>query len=111
MAYYDLSQSLYDYFAPDQDLSVLQTEGEIQPEDYPLDIGILSQYVDHFLSAEDPTADGTLPVNSKMREALKFMGIHDENSVDLGRYVGSTWDNVNGPPDEKWCLQLLAASN
>ena len=98
--YYDLSQSLYDFFAPDQDLSVLQTEGEIQPEDYPRDIGILSQYVDDFLSAEDQTSDGTLPVNSKMREAIKFKGIHDENSDDLGRYVGSTWDNVNGPPDE-----------
>ena len=53
------------FFAPDQDLS-LQTEGEIQPEDYPRDIGILSKYVDDFLSAEDQTSDGTLPVNSKM---------------------------------------------
>ena len=44
-------------------MRILKTEGEITPEAYSKDVGILSQDVDDFLSAEDPGSG----VHRKMR--------------------------------------------
>ena len=94
--YYDLSQSLYDVYAKDADVSILKKEGEIDPSEYPKDIGSVSQYVDDFLSAEDEGAG----VYELMTSALRFKPSGEETETgDLGRYVGSEWEGVNDPPD------------
>ena len=93
--YYDLSQSLYDYFPEGTDLSILKTEGEIEPHLYPKDEGSVSQYVDDFLSAQEKKSKMT----EKLLTSVKCKsGPDDEIPEDLGRYVGSSWEKVNAEP-------------
>ena len=95
--YYDISLSLFDHFPADTDLSKLKSEGEPEPSSYPVDDGIISQYVDDFLSGEDEGSS----TYSDMISALKFKSSEGgiEYRVDLGRYVGATWEGVNSEPD------------
>ena len=104
--YDDLSQSLYDSFAPGTDVSVLKKEGELLPEEMPVDNGCVSKYVDDFLSAEDPDSG----VYSRLVASVKFkVEDHDlEYPEDLGRYVGSVWEGVNSPPDAEGVYKYAA---
>ena len=104
--YDDLSQSLYDSFPEGTDLSMLKKEGELLPEEMPVDNGCVSKYVDDFLSAEDPDSG----VYSRLVASVKFK-VEDHNleyPEDLGRYVGSVWEGVNSPPDANGVYKYAA---
>ena len=92
--YYDLSQSLFDHFPEGTDTSILDQEEEIMPNLYPVDDGQLSKYVDDFLSAEDEGSG----VHDKMTKAI-LTKEDPSDELEIGRYVGSTWEGVNDPPD------------
>ena len=98
--YYDMSLSLFDHFPPGTDLTILkESEGEISPESYPIDDGTISQYVDDFLSGED---EGST-CYADMISALKFKSSEGglDYRIDLGRYVGASWEGVNSEPDSE----------
>ena len=96
--YTDMSQSLYDHFPEGTDKRVLATERELDPFEYPMDDGQLSQYVDDFLCSEDADCG----VFKELLEALRFKPSPDDDKDpgDIGRFVGSVWEDVNAEPDE-----------
>ena len=79
--YNDLSQSLYDHFPEGTDKRVLSTERELQPFEYPVDDGQLSQYVDDFLCSEDADCG----VFTELLEALRFKPSPPRSSKSCGK--------------------------
>ena len=104
--YHDLSQSLYDHFPNGTDTSILLQEKEIEPYEYPVDDGSLSQYVDDFLGAEDEGSG----VHKLMLSALRFKESEEDDNEpgDIGRFVGQTWKGVNDPPDAEGVYRYSA---